>query len=1002
MPKHQYGRLDYAAVGIEQILTDFGVDIFSRRAGTKGPELRVACPHKSHDDTQASCDLNALTGNWTCLSHADRRPGNGEGSFETFITLWVMKHSPEGTLLRRSDVLKDLEERYPLLSEHRFVDPTLVQKYVDDLVSVPKEMLEALRTRGVIPEMLLAARAGYHARDERLTIPVFDEKGNCVNIRRYKPGHPRKMLNLDGFASKTDLYRVEDCKYDTIWLCGGELKAMVAGYYLNQRSIGAVSSCGGEGSWSNTWIKYLRGKTVYICMDVDAAGKYAAEKYAKNLFSFTKEVHIVSLPLDVTVYRKGDINDWVFVQRSAGRNVLEAFDELVKDHSHRWTPPTDAETIELSTYVEESLTSFASKAPVKNQRGACDVRFITGISADTFLLPSQVRFNCPRATEEVGADCNNCIVWRREEHIRATTDPTYVPNCNDPVEVIVNVSSADILDFIRRRKRDDASRKLALKLAGVYANCKHITKYEISKAITARQVEAIDSHTDVTLTRRHAVILQPPQTLDPAIAYRIEARCEIDPRDHRAVVIIDSLRPADDTIDMYEPLREDEALFRPFMADSLNADAIESRLNEIEDYFAINVTHIYGRRDLHLAADLTYHSVLELPTLFGKPIETGWINTLIVGDTGEGKSAVAKGLQRFYNIGDIVDCKAASFAGLLGGADISSGARIIVWGAIPRADRHLLILEELKGLDTRVLSQLTESRSSGVARLQRIAAATTNARTRLLMISNPRANVGGMRAQGSLWDVVSELMGSDEDVRRFDLVAFVVQGTRTEQANTTFSATYEAFKRLLLWTWSRKPENVKYEPELAAEIMRAVSDITAHHEKDEPVVNSSTLHEKLLRVSAAIAARTASMTDPYTLYITRAHVEVARRFIRRLYAATETRKGSGIKLEIMQELLVRCNLTSDLQWVRQSWARLRIIDDTVFMRQYAQRTIEPTTVFKMLGMAGAIETQPITPGSMRQVLRWTRDMLAVLSDPQHPLWCGLEGSLTLPGEVNPF
>ena len=209
-------------------------------------EVRCRCP--AHDDRSPSVNFNIAKNLWKC--HA---AGCGQkGDIIAFLAFALD--------VDRRTVLADLGKRYDL-SVVRHVNPDTLEKY-HEAIWTSGVFLEELHNRGITDTQIRKARIGFH--DGRITIPVFDAKRRAINIRKYLPGAPgvEKMRNLAGYTS-TAIYMPEQLKYDTVWVCGGELKALAASRFLNKENIGAVAVTAGEGTWDPQFTPLFKDKHVY-------------------------------------------------------------------------------------------------------------------------------------------------------------------------------------------------------------------------------------------------------------------------------------------------------------------------------------------------------------------------------------------------------------------------------------------------------------------------------------------------------------------------------------------------------------------------------------------------------------------------------------------------------------------------------------------------------------------------------------------------------------------
>jgi len=204
----------------------------------------------------------------------------------------------------------------------------------------------------------------------------------------------------------------------------------------------------------------------------------------------------------------------------------------------------------------------------------------------------------------------------------------------------------------------------------------------------------------------------------------------------------------------------------------------------------------------------------------------------------------------------------------------------------------LVVLEEVKGISEEVISKLTEVRSSGIAEISKIEKARTNARTRLIWISNPRSDRQILSYNFGI-DAVKELIGNLEDIRRFDLAIIVTSMdvdrkwlniTNSDRPKVRHWATSDLCQQLILWSWSR--ENIIFEKEATEEVLKASKEMGGKYSSRIPLVEAADQRLKIARISAAMAARTFSTNDNESILVRKCHVEYVHNFLDEIYSTT--------------------------------------------------------------------------------------------------------------------
>lgn len=799
-------------------------------------EVKCLCPF--HNDKTPSCFIHTERGVYKC--HACQ----ANGDFITFVARVVGRP--------RADVYAELADKYDLRTE-KTVDANRVEAMYDRLKQ-NQELLEELHRRAVTPELIRKYRLGMH--NKRVAIPIKTRRGEIVNLRLYQPGAAAyKMLNLRGYGKPPRLFPIEQMDYETIVLCGGELKAIVAADQLNEHNIGAVTITAGEGAWYPALTEAFRDKVVYICFDIDEAGQRASASIANVLYFVAREVRIIKLPLDPEEHPKGDVNDFV----ADGGHMWQ----VVKHHSREeaWHPITAA----APANEPPTVTSLAEsiKAPMAGRRLTFKA---TVVSKDTapYILPTTVSVRCNRDQKF----CALCPVQNARDFTVQTES-----------SVLITLTGAGPLKS-----------KIALQAAlGIPSRCRvcELEPKEYATGEDTRLSSEILATSTVEDRQMVPAIVMTEQPLELNETYELTGRMYPNPDSNQAHLVISTAAPAKDALSSYQVERFGLEIFKP---EALTKPAIITRLMAIYDDLEANVTHIYQRRLMHALMDLTWHSPLWLQ--FDGNLVKGWLETLVVGDSSQGKSDTAEYLRRHFDLGQTMSCKNATVAGLLGGLQSHGNRWFVSWGMLPTCDRRLAILEELKGASAEVIGRLTDTRSRGIAELMMIEKRRAYARTRILAISNCRGN-RKIRTYNYGISAVEHLIGSPEDVRRFDWAICVAEGEipaarlnmlRVSRPKVPHVYTSDLCKRLILWAWTQNA--AKFTPQAEAAALEASTRLCDTYCEDIPLMDAGSGRYKVARIAAAIAARTFSCDDAGDLLVHACHVEVAEHILNKVYGSS--------------------------------------------------------------------------------------------------------------------
>jgi len=815
---------------------------------TADNELRCLCPF--HDDSNPSCCINVEKKMFFCQTCG------AKGDFLTYLAK-LLKTT-------RRTVCKDIEQRYDLKVDTT-INPALVERY-HNAVWEAKPLLAELYNRGVTDDLIRKYRFGFDRG--RITIPITNEHGRIVNLRRYLPGAPakEKMRNTRGRGS-IRLWPLEQLKYETVVICGGEMKAIVAASLLNDRNIGAITTTGGEGSWDVDFNASVKSKIIYVLFDVDTAGEEAAEKICARLLNSTKFIGKCRLPLDKDKYPRGDVNDWIGQEKATADDFVTLFQS-----TEEWVP-TGVDGLVLDDSLPIDTTLLKSTNADNTGKRIRLKAVVSALDVAPYVVPRTVAVVCDRNQD----GCATCPVFDMPNK-RKTTYCDIPPESPGILEM-VGCSSGTMQSTIQN-------------VLGV-GKCKSAT-FQSTAYFNVEDVRLVPQ---LELSNRSST-----QTMQPALCvssaletnepYSMVGRMFPHPKNQQSVLLISDAKPTQDALSQYQPTDNDiRELVATFQPSEWTLEALKEKLTEIYIDISANVTRIYERQDLHLACDLIYHTPLLLE-FDGRTVK-GWGELLVLGDSAQGKTETTQQLITHYGLGESVECKNATVAGLLGGLQQIGNRWFVTWGVVPTHDKRLVVLEELKGAHTEIISKLTEMRSSGIAQIPKIERRQTHARTRLIALSNPRSDQP-LASYSYGVEAVKELIGGLEDIRRFDLICLVsstdVNAARLNELqryrpNVLHTHTAELCRKCILWAWTRTSEQVVFKPDAMDLLLDSATELCGTFSEIIPIVDRGSMRYKLARLAAGLAGRTFSVDGDNTV-IRKCHVEEIVSLISRSYRAS--------------------------------------------------------------------------------------------------------------------
>lgn len=317
--------------------------------------------------------------------------------------------------------------------------------------------------------------------------------------------------------------------------------------------------------------------------------------------------------------------------------------------------------------------------------------------------------------------------------------------------------------------------------------------------------------------------------------------------------------------------------------------SVKEKFDEIAEDLTYNVTKIYERTDILIAADLVFHSVLNFKFM-GEYIGKGWTEACIIGDTRSGKSKSIERLVAHYRAGEVIIGEDLSYAGLIGGLQQVNKRWFITWGKIVLNNRRLVVIDEANNLPIETIASMSGIRSRGIAEITKIQQSRAEARTRQIWLGNPRSNrYLNTYAHGIV--ALKELIGKLDDIARFDIG---VACAETEVPEAVYNNphprkvkhkyTSNLCHELVMFAWSRKRDQVKFIDNAEDAILASAKILSKRYTSQIPLVNSSEMRIKLARLSVAAAVRVFSTDDTgQIVLVTPEHVQFVQDFLVQCY-----------------------------------------------------------------------------------------------------------------------
>lgn len=805
-------------------------------------EMDVCCPfeHEKGFEKNPSAHVNLNKAVFHCKTcQAEGRLDNGGLSEISFISK-LYGISYEDAIQYFSKVGK---ESYSEASWHKAVDALLQNN----------DAVEYLKSRGLDEGTIKEYELGYVGSG--IVYPVFINGVMC-DRRTYqyvREEHEPKILSQKGASPLLfpfDIWMKDE--RETI-LCAGENDALLA----RKHGFNAITATAGEGQFPKLFLSFFKNKDVFVCYDCDEAGRVSSRKVAFLLKEAGANVKLIDLGLEGTRESK-DITDF-FVKHKKQASDFKALIDNAIDYND-----------DLSTQDKNKaypLVNLANVTDGKYSGRRISSRVVlSGTYDQVFQIPTAVEWKCNGAIldDQGRSPCHRCMHkdgegwWSITENLK---DLMYLTEVTEAVQH-KNINTLIGLP----EKCPNASQNIR-------------ARKPVTKVIFTPDVESdVDNFKDV---EQHAYVLG--LTLEDGNKYRAFFKTYPHPNNgQRVYLVVDRVEDSDNAINSFKMTPEIKEQLSIFSGDTF--EMMKDRYIRHHD-----ITNIFKPQEIVAnAVDIMYHSVLEFK--FNGMLMKGQPEGLIVGEARTGKTQTAEKFMKYIGIGNMMALKGATTAGLLGGADkLQSGGYKVTWGTIPRNNKGLVIMDELSGMSRDVMASLTAMRSEQIATVHKIAKGKAPARTRLLWLSNPRVQANGqsrsIRDYSNGIQILLDLIGSDEDIARFDFATVIVKnGDSSPHDDKAMEAhAPELYRNLVLWAWSRKPDQVIISPEIERYAVSMANELNERFDTDIKLFGGEAW-KKITRIAVASACATFSTDESgENVVLTKNHVDWACDFLTRCY-----------------------------------------------------------------------------------------------------------------------
>lgn len=797
------------------------------------------CPFHDDQSPSLSIDLDRK-GMFYCHSASCHAKGT------SFIGFYVKKHD-----VSYSVALQQIYEKYirPIVPLHEVIE------WHDALINSAIVQEWLLEKRGISHSTITRYKLGFDG--SRVTIPIENEFGFLVNVRRYdisgKSDH--KMLSYKKGYGKAALYPPPAMSMSTIVLVGGELDCLLG----RQLGINCMCSTGGEGYWNEHFNDLLSGKDIIILYDNDDAGREGSQLVASYLKSKANSIKIAHYGIDGI-----DLTDYIIYHNGTAdglKGILREA-EIVSE-----APSVSQGKVFKRVKLQDAAQASMRGKPIEFKA------HVAGKDIQPYIVPHKVKITCLTRPDK---KCPACA--GPEPYVHRMT---------------VDLHDERVLGFLNCTEKQLMAR--LKEMAGNKSRCS--VKVEVEESVNfeeLRLIPPIEIDDDGSLEFKYVMRTAYIQgyNIDANATYIFRGYMYPDPDTQHTVFLLVDYEHAADQLDNFSLTPQRVIELQQEFPGGQDVQRIHNYLGRTYKYLSHAVTKIYKRRALHQAIDLAFHSALGF-NFNHEFIRRGWLDVLVMGDTRTGKGYITERLCSYYGVGEVASGENCTFAGLVGGVQ-QIGSRkswAVSWGFLPRNNRRLVVIDEAGAVAGDTLSRMSRVRSEGIAEVFKIVTERTLARTRIIWNANP-TNGRSIREFEHGVEAVATLAERKEDIARFDYAVIVASDevdpaiiNRLQEEKVPDRPLFQkACRDLLLWIWSRTVDQVVFENSAVQVILSAAIRLGKKYHHSIPLIQIENVREKIAKVAVAVAGRVFS-TDATgsTIVVTEACAEYAVGFFDYVY-----------------------------------------------------------------------------------------------------------------------
>lgn len=804
-------------------------------------ETAVCCPFPHHtesgleyQETNPSAHVNLDRGLFHCKV-CDK--GLSETSF--ISTLFGCSYE---SAVKISKMFINKEDIYNWKEDNKN-GPDFKQKCMD--LGISEKVIEELQLKS--------------ERGDDIAFPVC-MYNKVVDVRSYRP-HDRankirsRVGATTGMILPFDLWmQAPDNKWTIV--CAGEKDMAVT----RSHGFNAITLTGGEKALPKL-INPFKNKKIAICYDNDDAGISGAQTLAAYLLPYVQEVRVVTKFHEVCKEHGEDLTDYFVKYKQTSADLKQCILN---------TPAFTVEQAREENLKRRPLISLleASKPQYINRVVQSNVQVVATFEK---AMPVPTTIYAKKVNCTGDAKCNQMLLG--EEKTWELSENT----CQDILKLVDN-------NFTEAQIRENIRELLGISKIEKDIKVTKPTKDTVYQCNVTDLFEATTK--DIATMEFTAYVLK--KRLEGGKKYLITYK--LVPHPYKGQQLIMIILDAEEACDSVTNFRiTDEVRNNLDKVKNLKgsvADKLNTLTEMVKAYIGYN-----GYNKLIEAIDLSYHTVLEFNFGSFKNIR-GYLDTLVIAESRVGKSSTAEALQKLYGLGAFTSLagNSATIPGIIGGSAKVNGNYQTRAGLIPMNHRGLVIFEELAKCNSNLIRELTDIRSSNQVRIARVSGTLTlPALVRMITLTNVKntgTKVKPINSYPNGIDILVELIGSPEDIARYDVMLILGEQGSTEvdpfwEPIQPFEP--EVYQTRVRWIWSRTVDQVIIDKDIGRYILEKCNELNKQYDSHIKIFGTEAW-KKVSRLAISIAGYLVSTDATYEkIIVCKEHVDAAIDYLTSCY-----------------------------------------------------------------------------------------------------------------------